>query len=210
MAMFNKIRDYLKKRMGAGIRPVLVFFRSGNGEVVGLISVTPVIVFFIVLFIDAARLSTMQAHLNYATYIACRAAAVSETYDTGYQRAAMAFSANMENAPIVDDSQLSADDIFVVEDSDEESEEEYISLDLVIVDEDGNIINPEKEGAWSKNNYVQLTISMKMNTMFDFLNGEKECKITQVIEEAGTFGTLDDEMWSEDSGSDEVFDENFY
>lgn len=208
--MFNTIRDYLKKRTGTGVVSVLNFFRSGNGEVVGLISVTPVIVFFIVLFIDAARLSTMQAHLNYATYIACRAAAVSETYDTGYQRAAIAFSANMENAPIVDDAQLAADDIFVVEDSDEENDEEYISLDLVVVDEDGNEINPEEDGAWSKDNYVQLTIAMKMNTMFDFLNGEKECTITQVIEEAGTFGTMDDEMWSEDSGSDDIFDEDFY
>ena len=208
--MFNTIRDYLKKRTGTGVVSVLNFFRSGNGEVVGLISVTPVIVFFIVLFIDAARLSTMQAHLNYATYIACRAAAVSETYDTGYQRAAIAFSANMEKAPIVDDAQRAADDIFVVEDSDEENDEEYISLDLVVVDEDGNEINPEEDGAWSKDNYVQLTIAMKMNTMFDFLNGEKECTITQVIEEAGTFGTMDDEMWSEDSGSDDIFDEDFY
>ena len=98
---------------------IISYLRSANGEAIGIISVTPLVVFFIAVMIDVAHIAILTNHLTYSTYIACRAAAVSETYSTAKRRAGMAFSSNMNDMTVVD---VSGDDgssgFFDVEDED--------------------------------------------------------------------------------------------
>lgn len=72
------------------------FWKSGNSEIVGFMLVTPVLAFFLVAITGFVQLSMLKTKVDYATYAACRAAAISGEKKTAEENAKGTFQLNLQ------------------------------------------------------------------------------------------------------------------
>ena len=63
------------------------FFKEGNGEAIGFITMVPAIFALLVVIIIIIKMTTLRQKMEYATYVACRAAVVSDTQEEAQENA---------------------------------------------------------------------------------------------------------------------------
>ena len=88
--LIHRFGDFFRKAK------TVEFWEAGNAEIVGFIIVTPILAFFLVAVTGFVQLSMLRTKVDYATYAACRAAAISADEKTGLQSAKATFQMNLQ------------------------------------------------------------------------------------------------------------------
>lgn len=88
--LIHRLGDFFRKTK------TVEFWEAGNAEIVGFIIITPILAFFLVAVTGFVQLSMLKTKVDYATYAACRAAAISANEKTGIQNAKGTFQMNLQ------------------------------------------------------------------------------------------------------------------
>ena len=63
------------------------FWKKGSGEIIGFLSVLPVIIFLLVMLISIAQMGSIKERMEYTTYVAGRAAVVQKDFSSARKAA---------------------------------------------------------------------------------------------------------------------------
>lgn len=133
------------------------FWIRGNGEIIGFLSILPVIVLLLVMLISIAQMGSIKERLEYTTYVAGRAAVVSKDINSAKEAAYITAQNDL----------LNFSDTFVPG---------SLKVNLRVIQG----TNTGKK--WKKGNYVTCTVSVNVKTLTPFINGKKTCNLTMMIE----------------------------
>lgn len=139
---------FLKKR----------FWRKGSGEVFGFLCVSPIMVALTVMLVGVVELSCFKEKLEYTAYVACRAAAVSETKAEALEAAKKA------------------------------AEEDLRSYDMDYDGDVAVTLRFTGGGReWKKGNYITCTVRASARPISPFINaGTVKSSLTMAIEKPET------------------------
>ena len=160
------------------------FWEDGSGEVTGFIIVTPIIAFFLVIFISVIQVGMIHARLEYVAYTICRAAVVSKDRDEAYERGEKAMNMNMSDVSGSYDLKTLKFDLVLHE------TEKTVS----VVGKNGKRSAPKKmsmgkSNGWEKGSYVTCRVSCNVKTLSDFVigtNPKKTAEVTMMIEKGNS------------------------
>lgn len=142
-----KLKKYFRKS----------FWQKGNGEFLSLAVVLPIIALLICFISSAVVVGTENQRLSFAAYNACRAAVVSDTYDSAQDRAVESYELNVCSI------------------AEATSEHSFIPCEIEIVG----------GGNWKKGSMVKCTVRRYVATLMPFTSGVREQSITMMIENGG-------------------------
>lgn len=151
--MINKMTTKLKKTRS--------FWKKGSADIFSYISFLPVLLILFSLVVCIVQISCIKEKLEYTTYVACRAAAVSSSKSKAISSACTIAEENLKSyTNIYDPASL--------------------SVRLTCFNEKGE--KTQKSDAWKKGNYVQCEISIKISTIIPAISGTKKSSIAMAIE----------------------------
>lgn len=134
------------------------FWKKGSGEVFGFLCVSPIMVVLIVMLVGVVELSCFKEKLEYTAYVACRAAAVSETKAEALAAARKAAEEDLRS--------YSAD----------------YSGGVTVT-----LRFPTANREWKKGNYVTCTVKVSARPISPFINGRTvKSSLTMAIEKPET------------------------
>lgn len=151
------------------------FWKKGNSEALGFIAVTPVALAVFVLTVDVSRLVSLRQKMEYTTYVACRAAAVSDDYD----------SASRNGQTVAENELRSYSAVYG-------AGEPNFEIVRLVGQEEAGIPNPidsgydsrtgETRGSWKKGDFIQCVLTVELHGATPLLKGEKKCEMTMAVE----------------------------
>lgn len=129
--------------------------KDGSGEVFGFLALAPAMVMLLVMLIGIVEIGSFKERLEYTTYAAGRAAAVSGTLESA-----------KENAKKVAEQNLATYGNIIVPGS--------TRVTVGYSDAGGS--------EWKKGNYIVCEVSVKFQTISPFLKGRKRMALVMAIE----------------------------
>lgn len=133
------------------------FWQKGNGEFLSLSITLPLIVLLICFISSAVVVGTTNQRLSFAAYNACRAAVVSDTFDSAEDRAIESYEMNVCSI------------------AEATKDHSFIPCEIEIVG----------GGDWQKGSMVKCTVRSYVRTLMPFTSGVREQSITMMIENGG-------------------------
>lgn len=137
------------------------FWMQGSGEILGFMYTLPVLLSIMVMLIAVIQVGALKERLEYTAYVGCRAAVVAKDYETARKNAEETIKNDLAS------SQLNYD-----------PESLEISVKLI---EDSSVSKNVKN-KWSKGNYVQCDVKVRIKTVTPLVSGMKRAQITMMIE----------------------------
>lgn len=148
--------------------------KKGSGELIAFTAITPSIMMIIALMVSIIQIATFKEKLEYATYVAARAAAVSPSLETAEENAKKAAELNLGSVGNSYDKSTLQTTIKVIEGEPPETASSNVA------------VSEENEATgWTKGNYIECEVSARAKPVFKILTGAasvKKCKITMLIE----------------------------
>ena len=136
------------------------FWKKGSGEIIGFLSVLPVIIFLLVMLISIAQMGSIKERMEYTTYVAGRAAVVQKDFSSAHKAAYETAQRDL----------LNFSNTF---------EPGSLKVTLRIIKKTGSSTSNKD---WKKGNYLSCTISVNTKTLSPLINGKKSCTLTMMIE----------------------------
>jgi len=136
------------------------FWKKGSGEIIGFLSVLPVIIFLLVMLISIAQMGSIKERMEYTTYVAGRAAVVQKDFSSARKAAYETAQRDL----------LNFSNTF---------EPGSLKVTLRIIKKTGSSTSNKD---WKKGNYLSCTISVNTKTLSPLINGKKSCTLTMMIE----------------------------
>ena len=136
------------------------FWKKGSGEIIGFLSVLPVIIFLLVMLISIAQMGSIKERMEYTTYVAGRAAVVQKDFSSARKAAYETAQRDL----------LNFSNTF---------EPGSLKVTLRIIKKTGSSTSNKD---WKKGNYLSCTISVNTKTHSPLINGKKSCTLTMMIE----------------------------
>ena len=136
------------------------FWKKGSGEIIGFLSVLPVIIFLLVMLISIAQMGSIKERMEYTTYVAGRAAVVQKDFSSARKAAYEPAQRDL----------LNFSNTF---------EPGSLKVTLRIIKKTGSSTSNKD---WKKGNYLSCTISVNTKTLSPLINGKKSCTLTMMIE----------------------------
>ena len=136
------------------------FWKKGSGEIIGFLSVLPVIIFLLVMLISIAQMGSIKERMEYTTYVAGRAAVVQKDFSSARKAAYETAQRDL----------LNFSNTF---------EPGSLKVTLRIIKKTGSSTSNKD---WKKGNYLSCTISVNTKTLSPLINEKKSCTITMMIE----------------------------
>ena len=136
------------------------FWKKGSGEIIGFLSVLPVIIFLLVMLISIAQMGSIKERMEYPTYVAGRAAVVQKDFSSARKAAYETAQRDL----------LNFSNTF---------EPGSLKVTLRIIKKTGSSTSNKD---WKKGNYLSCTISVNTKTLSPLINGKKSCTLTMMIE----------------------------
>lgn len=150
------------------------FWEEGNAEIVGFLLVTPVLAFFLVTVAGFVQLSMVKTKMDYATYAACRAAAISATKSDGKKNAKKTFIQNMQNAVnAIDIGNVEIQVKAIAHNSakvTKKKQKKYHDKTKKITAVDTKLKISGKEGKWVQGEYISCVVKCKTKTVSNIVN----------------------------------------
>ncbi len=139
------------------------FWQSGTTDVLSFIIMGPCLIILFAVLVNFTSLGSFDEQLQYTAYVACRAAAVSEDYDTASGNASAVASANMASYGKFTDSD--------------------VTVKLTICDKTGTKKSSKNEKNWNKGNYVLCDVKVDYKSVASVMGTDtKSCSIVMAIE----------------------------
>ena len=136
------------------------FWKKGSGEIIGFLSVLPVIIFLLVMLISIAQMGAIKERMDYTTYVTGRAAVVQKDFSSARKAAYETAQRDL----------LNFSNTF---------EPGSLKVTLRIIKKNG-FSTSNKD--WKKGNYLSCTISVNTKTLSPLINGKKTCTLAMMIE----------------------------
>lgn len=155
------------------------FIRKGTGETLIFICISPLFLVVIIALVSFVQSASTRERLEYTTYVACRAAAISSSFEEAEKKAKEAAQMDFD----ISYNELSGDVqtvLSVIEDKDKQTPE---AKNDYSADDDDDI--------WSKGNYVKCTVTVTTDTLMG-LKSEKKCTLVMAIEKPETMEDKDE------------------
>lgn len=127
------------------------FWKKGSGEIIGFLSVLPVIIFLLVMLISIAQMGSIKERMEYTTYVAGRAAVVQKDFSSARKAAYETAQRDL----------LNFSNTF---------EPGSLKVTLRIIKKTGSSTSNKD---WKKGNYLSCTISVNTKTLSPLINGKK-------------------------------------
>ena len=168
------------------------FWQRGSGDIVGFLCTLPCIILMLVLLVSIIQLGSIKERLEYTAYLACRQAVVAT--DKNGNGSCMDEAKDIAEKIAVEDlkkSKLKYVDGSVKVRLNLVQQRESGHLDTVSEPEDTSV-NSGKETSslkWEKGNYVQCTVSVKIESVTPFLSGTRSASIVMMIEKPASEGS---------------------
>lgn len=135
------------------------FWKKGSVEVFSYICILPAVFMLMVMVVGMVQLGTLKEKMEYTTYVACRAAAASETKAKAKINAQEVAEENLKGLT---------------------NSYEDGSLKVNIKCISGKI--GKSTSKWEKGNYVQCDLTVNATTITPFIKGKKTYSIVMAIE----------------------------
>lgn len=147
------------------------FLKKGSGEVIGFICTLPILLFLMALLVGIVQIGTLKERMEYATYMACRAAVVSDDYDAATANAQLIAEQNLASFAGIA-SEIKVELAVITEDS-AGSSDPKASIPKG---------KTQKEKVWTKGNMCRCTLTLEVDSVTELLSGKKTCMLSMMIE----------------------------
>ena len=149
-----------------------ISWRKGSGEALGFLSLLPVIFLLIIGIISIVKLTSLRQKMEYTAYVACRAAALSNTKPAAEENARKV--AEIELAGYSDIYDVDLLDVKI----DAVSKGSFPVSFVSCYDSRSRKTNK----TWNKGKFVKCVLTVHLNDSNIFLSGDKTCTIYMALE----------------------------
>ena len=152
------------------------YFQNGSGELLGFIALVPAIFALLIAIIIIVKMTSLRQKMEYTAYVACRAAALSDTQEEAQKNAEKVVGIELGSYEELFDIKGFKVEIKPFVPGKYTEPEKIKNIDT----RTGKEIDSE----WKKGNFVDFTLTVYINNINVFLKGvkEKECRLYMAIE----------------------------